>query len=575
MTDEIEQQVAGARAQLAARRYADAEHAFRAILKQRPQHAGALRGLGELALVAGQFDAAEGLLKSALEQAPDSIEILISLAQCADAKNDHETAEVFARLAVGLSPQSTAAHLALAHVLNATGRIGEVAPELLRVLELDPARSDVRIALARVQLAASPRVETRPPPPKVSYRLGRELERRGRRLDAAEFYRAALAQSPDLAAAAVDLAALHHQWDDLDGAVRLNRQALDSASNHAQAHHNLGLALMGLDHPEEALREFDAAQAFAPDSVLVGLNRAMLLLLLGRWDEGWKEYEWRWKLKRRARTPLAPPWDGSPLGEHTLLLFSELGLGDNIQMLRYLPPVLQRVSDATRILLACPEPLRRLFSRLPRVQLVQAGDPVVKIDYELPLCSLPRIFGTRPDTVPPVFNDLFVPERSSAADALREWPKPRIGLVWAGNPEHLNDANRSMAFGLLHPLINETRYVFVSLQKGAGEAELDRTPPARAVLDLAPELADMADTAAAIAELDLVISVDTGVAHLAGTLNKPVWLMLPFASEWRWLRETESTPWYPSMRIFRQRRRGDWPELVARMRAELGRRFPA
>jgi len=301
----------------------------------------------------------------------------------------------------------------------------------------------------------------------------------------------------------------------------------------------------------------------------------MLLLLLGRWDEGWKEYEWRWKLKRRARTPLAPPWDGSPLGEHTLLLFSELGLGDNIQMLRYLPPVLQRVSDATRILLACPEPLRRLFSRLPRVQLVQAGDPVVKIDYELPLCSLPRIFGTRPDTVPPVFNDLFVPERSSAADALREWPKPRIGLVWAGNPEHLNDANRSMAFGLLHPLINETRYVFVSLQKGAGEAELDRTPPARAVLDLAPELADMADTAAAIAELDLVISVDTGVAHLAGTLNKPVWLMLPFASEWRWLRETESTPWYPSMRIFRQRRRGDWPELVARMRAELGRRFPA
>src|SRR5262249_4021439 len=224
-----------------------------------------------------------------------------------------------------------------------------------------------------------------------------------------------------------------------------------------------------------------------------------------------------------------------------------------------------------RVLLACQQPLRRLLSNLPGIEILQESDPVPHIDVELPLSSLPRMFATRPDTVPPQPSGLFVPRESAAAVRVRAMERPRIGIVWAGNPQHLNDATRSMPLSNLGALAQRRGGSLISLQKGEAERQLDAVAFGERVIPLGPLLHDMTDTAAAICEMDLVISVCTGVAHLAATLNTPTWLMLAYASEWRWLLGRTDTPWYPTMRLFRQDSRGDWAGVIARIVAALGR----
>jgi hypothetical protein len=257
----------------------------------------------------------------------------------------------------------------------------------------------------------------------------------------------------------------------------------------------------------------------------------------------------------------------------TLLLFSELGLGDTIQMLRYLPLVANTVDRAGggRVLLACPQELRRLLGDLPGIEILHEPDTLPHIDFELPLSSLPRIFGTLPDTVPPQPGGLYSPRESVAAARVRSLEHPRIGIVWAGSPQMLNDATRSMPLEYLAPLAERRGGSLISLQKGAAEQQLDAVPFGARIVRLGPFLHDMADTAAAIREMDLVISVCTAVAHLAATLNTATWLMLGYASEWRWLLERTDTPWYPTMRIFRQDSRGDWPGVVSKIVAALQR----
>ena len=377
----------------------------------------------------------------------------------------------------------------------------------------------------------------------------------------------------NLAAAAINRGIQHHRLQELEQAVACYRTALHHTPNSPQALCNLALALAGLLRHEEALSAFEAAQAIEPEAPLVRLNKAQLLLMLGRWQEGWEEYEWRWRLPRRQRTPLAPPLPRLPVGAHTLLLFSELGLGDTIQMLRYLPLVVNTVdrTGGGRVLLACPPALRRLLGDLPGVEILHESNPLPHVDFELPLSSLPRIFGTLPDTVPPQPAELYIPRESAAAARVGSLEHPRIGIVWAGNPQMLNDATRSMPLKHLAPLAERQGGSLISLQKGEAEQQLDAVAFGARIIPLGTFLHDMADTAAAIREMDLVISVCTAVAHLAATLNTPTWLMLAFASEWRWLLERADTPWYPTMRIFRQHSRGDWPGVVTKIVAALER----
>ncbi len=296
-----------------------------------------------------------------------------------------------------------------------------------------------------------------------------------------------------------------------------------------------------------------------PDSAVAHWNYSMALLLHGDLKRGWREYEWRWRWERfpsPIRNFTQPLWQGEELHGASILLHAEQGLGDTLQFARYAPLVAAR---GGRVILEVQSSLYRLLQRIPGVEVcIKAGDPLPEFDLQCPLMSLPQAFGTTLASIPPI-----VPYFSSEDDgASRRTAALRVGLVWAGNPKHQRDRLRSIPFALLGPLLEQPGVAFVSLQKDTvGEAAMLPHPVA--------EAKDFLDTARIVSELDLVITVDTSVAHLAGAMGKPVWVLIASSPDWRWGLGTEATPWYPTMRLFRQPLGECWDSTIARMTAEL------
>jgi hypothetical protein len=297
----------------------------------------------------------------------------------------------------------------------------------------------------------------------------------------------------------------------------------------------------------------------------------MLLLLRGELREGFEKYESRWRLETLPpRGFPAPLWNGEDLSGRTILLHAEQGYGDTIQCLRYVPQVAAR---GGWVVLEVPKELLGLARRLPEVgQLLARGDALPRFDLQCPLFSLPRAFATTIETIP-----AQVPYLSAEPEAIARWrirlgerPGLKVGLAWAGSPQHRNDARRSIAIETLLPLLRLEGVRWFSLQVGERAADLARLPGGL-VTDLSPDLIDFAETAAVIGNLDLVIAVDTASAHLAGALGRPAWVLLRARPDWRWLLEREDSPWYPSLRLFRQHRPGDWEEVVRRVAAALER----
>ena len=320
---------------------------------------------------------------------------------------------------------------------------------------------------------------------------------------------------------------------------------------------NQGMTHQRLNQVADALACYERALADHPENVAAHWNRALALLVSGRLAEGWRDYEWRWKLAESVPRPFSQPlWTGEPLNGRSLLLHAEQGLGDTLQFVRYLPRV------EGRVILECQPPLRRLLSEsFPNVTVVASGAPLPAFDVHLPLLSLPRIFGTTLDSIPAA-----VPYLRAADAASRLAPRPgtlAVGLVWGGDPAHRNDRQRSLGRDALAALLSVPHATFFSLQKGDRGRDLaEAVPPDRPVEDLGPVIGDMADTAAFIRQLDLVVTVDTSVAHLAGALGRPVLVMLPYAPDWRWLLERSDSPWYPTAKLFRQTAPGDWIGVV-------------
>ena len=253
-----------------------------------------------------------------------------------------------------------------------------------------------------------------------------------------------------------------------------------------------------------------------------------------------------------------------------MLVYVEQGLGDTIQFARY---ARQIAAVGARCVLRCPEALAPLLATIPGVTEINLErDPPPPYDANLPLLSLPRVFGTSPDTIPAETPYLDVPEANRAAarrTLARGGAKRRVGVCWAGNPSHANDRNRSIALAVLAPLFGAPETAWFSLQAGAAAAkQLAATPGANEVLPLRLGT-ELVDTSALIAELDLIVTVDTGIAHLAGALARPTWLLLPYAPDWRWQLDRDDSPWYPTMRLFRQTQPGDWPRVVRRVAAAL------
>lgn len=338
-----------------------------------------------------------------------------------------------------------------------------------------------------------------------------------------------------------------------------------------EVHFLLGSLLVERGELASGVAHLEVAVRGAPAFPRAHVNLGLALLQMGDFERGWAEYRWRHNYSVVSATGggASPTvWDGAALDGRSIVLLPEQGFGDTIQFARYAPLVAAR---GGRVILGCPLPLKNLLRTVPGVSQVASGDdPPVTAHLSAALLDLPGIFGTRLSTVP-----AEVPYLRAEAALVDRWapcfktPLFRVGLVWAGNPRHEHDARRSTSLDCLAPLAEVPGVQLYSLQKDSAAASLAGAGFGNAVVDLGPDLHDFAETAAALMHLDLVITVDTSVAHLAGALGRPVWLMLSHAHDWRWIDGWDRSPWYPSMRIFRQAAGNDWLSLARRVAAEL------
>ncbi len=325
-------------------------------------------------------------------------------------------------------------------------------------------------------------------------------------------------------------------------------------------------------HAQEAIAACRQAIALNPDLAIAHSNLSLVLLTFGHFEEGWREHEWRLKCgpKFRPRLFHQGQWNGEDIAGKTILLYAEQGFGDAIQFARYAPLM---ADLGAKVVLECHPELVQLFTSLRGIErLVAAGEPLPDFDFHCPVLSLPLAFERRLKIIP-----AQVPYISPGPQLIDQWkrrigPKTdafKAGIVWAGRPTHTNDRHRSMKLRQFAPLAGIEHLEFYSLQKGPATTEMASAPPGFRLYNFTSDLADFVDTAAMIANLDMIIAVDTAVAHLAGALGKNVWVMLPYAADWRWLRGRNDSPWYPTMRLFRQKSWGDWDGVVGEVRQAL------
>jgi tetratricopeptide (TPR) repeat protein/glycosyltransferase involved in cell wall biosynthesis len=406
------------------------------------------------------------------------------------------------------------------------------------------------------------------------------LQENGKLLEAVNLYRRALEINPHSWEAYNNLATVLQEQGNLEDALEYYHKALELLPDFGEAINNLGRTFLEKGAVEEAIACYKRAIYLNPDHASAHLNLSLALLLAGDLENGLAEYEWRWKINEFkighscfmtgpentvAAREYRPLWDGSDLQGKTILLHAEQGLGDSIQFVRYAAIVKNK---GGRVIVGCYPQLQRLFATVEGIDLlIVKGAPLPEFDVQVPMLSLPYVLGTRLETIPETTAYLSKP--AGAEFTLLPGGNLKVGIVWAGNPKHRKNTQRSCSLSQFLPLLDVSGVSFYSLQKEVSEADralLNQTP----IVDLSPHFGDLADTAAAIAKLDLVITVDTAVAHLAGALGKPVWILLAFSPDWRWLLEREDSPWYPSARLFRQRERGDWQGVFERVAEALG-----
>jgi TPR repeat/Glycosyltransferase family 9 (heptosyltransferase)/Tetratricopeptide repeat len=432
--------------------------------------------------------------------------------------------------------------------LHTEGRVAEAAQIYEEVLAVHPNHADA-LHLSGVIALQSRRIE------EAHQRISR-----------------AIAINPGVAEYYNNLGNVLVKQDRLEEAVMAFQRAVMLRPNYPKAFSNLGNAMKKLGRFETAMRAYGEAAALDPKYVEAKWNLGLLQLLLGNLEQGWAGFEHRLEvgeIRRGKRQCTQPRWNGECLNGQRILLHVEQGFGDTIQFVRFAPMVAQR---GGRVILEIQPELIRIIEGLNGIEHVVArGNPIPEFDLHCPLMSLPCVFRTTIRTIADSVPYLSVPH-----DIVQRWnqkitpsgSQARVGLAWAGNPTHPNDRNRSVPLRALAPLFEITGFDFYSLQVSAPGAQTGSSM-FPALKDLSGEFRDFADTAALIQSLDLVVTVDTAVAHLAGALGKPVWLLLPFVPDWRWLLSREDSPWYPTMKLFRQRCAGEWGEVIDRVAAEL------
>jgi tetratricopeptide (TPR) repeat protein len=555
-------------------RHEEALASYQRALQTRPDYPEALNNLGTTLEALGRPAEAVEAYRKALALRPTQSEWWSNLGNALRLARQPDAAEEAYRRAVELSPARPEAHAQLGHALRASGRDAEAEVAFRAQLALRPDDPDAHINLAAslggqdhaAEAAAvlPAALALAPHRPEAHHNLAVALLQLGRLQEAEDACRRALALRPDFADALDNLGnVLREQGRPEEAEVPL-RRALAIKPNAVQTYNNLAIALADQGRVHEAMAVLDLAAGQDPADADTRHHRAMLLLLQGRLAEGWAAYEARFDTKqgRPDRRGFAQRlWEGESLCGRTILLHAEQGLGDTLQFCRYAPLVAR---SGGRVVLEVQPPLKSLLARLSGVdQIVAKGEALPDFDVHCPLLSLPHVIGTVRDTIPAEIPYLTPPSEARARwhERLSKDDRQRVGVVWAGNPRHVNDRRRSLPFEALAPLWAVPRVAWFSLQVGPQAADLGQAPSGL-IEDLSPDLVDFAETAAALVQLDLVVTADTAVAHLAGALGKPAFVMLSFAPDWRWLRQGANSPWYRSLRLFRQDAGRRWAPVI-------------
>ena len=476
-------------------------------------------------------------------------EELVGLAYEAYAIGNHAGAEALLRLAVGHGGRDAHALYFIGHLCYLGGRLNEAETYLSTAIAIDPNHANARND------------------------LGETLRALGRHEEAVHHLERAVALDPRLAHAYGNLAAALVSVNRPEDALRWAQESLWRATDKAVAHCDLGSILGRLGRPKEAIHQYRLALALKPGDPRVRYFDSLTRLSLGEWPEAWAGHECRLQLPLgvAGRRHFPQPWwrGESGIQGRSILLHAEQGLGDTLQFVRYAPLVAQ---FGATVLLEVQFGLRSVLDRLPGVSAVfEQGEKLPSFDLQCSLMSLPHVFGTRLDTVPAAIPYLSArPDRVAAwTRVLDPWQRMRVGLAWSGSASHASDRSRSIPLAGLAPLVERTDLEWHVIQRDIRPADRTILDDWDQITDNSGSLTDFTETAALISLMDLVITVDTAVAHLAGALGKPVWLLLAHSADWRWLQGRADTPWYPTMRLFRQPRQGDWAAVLT----EIGRQL--
>ncbi len=495
---------------------------------------------------AGRLPEAANLCQQILQARPGEARALQALSMINHQAGNLPAAIEFMKRAAAADPGNAIFHSNLCEMCRQAGRLDE--------------------ALAAGRRA----IELRPDYPEAHSNLGIVHYEREEYDQAADCYRQALRLRPEFAEAISNLGNALRAGGQFDEAISLYERALALKPDYAIGISNLGTTLQMIGRRDDAMACFDRALAMDPKLANAHSGRALILLLEGRLEEGWREYEWRWGSGEvKIRRPPGRPWRGEDIRGKRLLVYGEQGFGDSIHFCRYLPMLRERGAD---LMLRVPPAVASLIAdNFPWVDVSSTMGGSPNYDLHVALLSLPGMMGTRLDNVPAQVPYLRARDEDIDAwrDIVADDDRLKVGLAWTGNPKHINNPYRSLPHKQLAPLLALEGVQFISLQVGKSAEAASEFEPGAITVPPQERFASFAQTAGLVANLDLVVTIDTSVAHLTGAMAKPLWVLIAKVPDWRWMLDREDSPWYPTARLFRQQVRSEWEELVARVRDEL------
>jgi len=513
----------------------DALKCFQKAIQLNPNHANAFINLGNVLMKQKKIDEAISCYQTALGIDSGNAEAITNMGNAYRVQDNLDLAISCFQHALELKPDIAETYNSMGHVFKDQDNYEQAILCFQKALRLEPTFADAYVGLAYV------------------YEEQDNLEH------ADACFQKALELDPDCAGAHFGIGGIYYKNGNLEKAISCCKKALIIDPDDAEVHYNLGVCLAGLGRIDESIDAYDQALKINPEQEGASWNRSLSLLLNGNFVEGLKNYERRLKKAELNNLYNMPLWDGSSFKGKKLFIIDEQGIGDTIQFIRYLPMVKE---IGGTIVFETKRPLFGLFKNFYGIDALMERmperEPPVGCDYYVPILSLPWIFGTTINTIPAGIPYLYADTKK-----VKFWQNRlagseyKVGLVWKGNPDHKNDRLRSCSLEDFAPLTTIPDIRLYGIQKGDAAADAKASLDGM-VTNLGEELADFTDTAGLIANMDLIISVDTSVAHLAGAMGKQTWTLLPFAPDWRWMLDRGDSPWYPTMRLFRQPEREDW-----------------